>query len=284
MTGAGEVASVEIVAAAARQEHRLRPAPSHISERRNDEPHLYGGRRNHRAARNRHSGRDGGRARRGQPRYLDSHASVKDRVNDLLHRMTLEEKVGQMDQIVIGKLRDNTAPADGNCNNGGGNGDPLQTSCLQRVLIDYKTGSILSGGTDNPDDNTGERLGRAVQHDPALRGRALAPAHPGHLRGRRRARLRPSVPGAALPALDRHGRDLGHRARRGRRRRHAAARCWRPAATGTSRRFRISPATIAGAATTRRGPSSPRSPRRSAPPISAACREAASTRRRWRRR
>ena len=69
--------------------------------------------------------------------------------------MTLEEKVGQMDQIVIGKLRDTTAPADGNCNNGGGNGDPLQTSCLQRVLIDYKTGSILSGGTDNPADNTG---------------------------------------------------------------------------------------------------------------------------------
>ena len=26
----------------------------------------------------------------GQPRYLDSHASVKDRVKDLLHRMTLE--------------------------------------------------------------------------------------------------------------------------------------------------------------------------------------------------
>ncbi len=92
----------------------------------------------------------------GQPRYLDSHASVKDRVKDLLHRMTLEEKVGQMDQIVIGKLRDPTAPADGNCNNGGGNNDPLQASCLQRVLIDYKTGSILSGGTDNPAENTGK--------------------------------------------------------------------------------------------------------------------------------
>jgi beta-glucosidase len=92
----------------------------------------------------------------GQPRYLDSHASVNDRVKDLLHRMTLEEKVGQMDQIVIGKLRDPTAPADGNCNNGGGNNDPLQASCLQRVLIDYKTGSILSGGTDNPAENTGK--------------------------------------------------------------------------------------------------------------------------------
>jgi len=91
----------------------------------------------------------------GQPRYLDRHASVASRVNDLLHRMTLEEKVGQMDQIVIGKLRDTTSPANGDCNNAGGNNDPLQTTCLQRTLIDYKTGSILSGGTDNPADNTG---------------------------------------------------------------------------------------------------------------------------------
>jgi beta-glucosidase len=91
----------------------------------------------------------------GQPTYLDRHASVESRVNDLLGRMTLEEKVGQMDQIVIGKLRDTTSPANGDCNNAGGNNDPLQTTCLQRTLIDYKTGSILSGGTDNPVDNTG---------------------------------------------------------------------------------------------------------------------------------
>ena len=91
----------------------------------------------------------------GQPLYLDAHASIKSRVNDLLHRMTLEEKVGQMDQIVIGKLRDRTSPANGDCNNAGGNNDPLQTTCLRRVLIDYHTGSILSGGTDNPVDNTG---------------------------------------------------------------------------------------------------------------------------------
>jgi beta-glucosidase len=91
----------------------------------------------------------------GTPTYLDPHASVNSRVNDLLGRMTLEEKVGQMDQIVIGKLRDTTSPADGNCNNAGGNNDPLQETCLQRTLIDYKTGSILSGGTDNPIDNTG---------------------------------------------------------------------------------------------------------------------------------
>jgi beta-glucosidase len=91
----------------------------------------------------------------GQQRYLDARASIKDRVDDLLRRMTLEEKVGQMDQIVIGELRDATPPANGDCNNPNGNNDPLQTVCLQRVLIDYHTGSILSGGTDNPIDNTG---------------------------------------------------------------------------------------------------------------------------------
>jgi beta-glucosidase len=91
----------------------------------------------------------------GQPRYLDANASIKDRVDDLLRRMTLAEKVGQMDQIVIGELRDTTPPANGDCNNAGGNNDPLQIPCLQRVLIDYHTGSILSGGTDNPIDNTG---------------------------------------------------------------------------------------------------------------------------------
>jgi beta-glucosidase len=90
-----------------------------------------------------------------QPRYLDARASIKNRVNDLLRRMTLEEKVGQMDLIVVGELRDTTPPANGDCNNTGGNNDPLQTTCLQRVLIDYHTGSILSGGTDNPADNTG---------------------------------------------------------------------------------------------------------------------------------
>jgi beta-glucosidase len=87
----------------------------------------------------------------GPPRYLDARASINDRVNDLLHRMTLAEKVGQMDQILIGRLRDAANPANGECN---GNAQ-LQTNCLQRVLIDYHTGSILSGGTDNPPDNTG---------------------------------------------------------------------------------------------------------------------------------
>src|SRR5689334_1381016 len=89
------------------------------------------------------------------PTYLNAHAPVAARVEDLLRRMTLAEKIGQMDQIVTGSLRDTTNPADGNCKNAGGNNDPLQPSCLDNVLIRNFTGSILAGGTDNPIGNTG---------------------------------------------------------------------------------------------------------------------------------
>ncbi len=88
--------------------------------------------------------------------YLDATASVSARVEDLLSRMTLAEKVGQMDQIVVGSLRDTANPADGTCHNAGGNNDPLQPSCLDSVLIKNFTGSILAGGTDNPPGNTGQ--------------------------------------------------------------------------------------------------------------------------------
>jgi beta-glucosidase len=97
--------------------------------------------------------------------YTNPKASVASRVDDLLSRMTLQEKIGQMDQIVLGKLRGPNNPANGDCN--GGNSDQLQTNCLQKVLIDDKTGSILSGGTDNPPDNTGAGWANqynAIQH------------------------------------------------------------------------------------------------------------------------
>src|SRR6266540_707711 len=81
-------------------------------------------------------------------------ASVSSRADSLLRRVTLAEKVGQMDQIVIGKLKAASAPGNGDCN--GGNNDPLQPACLEKVLITNKTGSILAGGTDNPKDNTGK--------------------------------------------------------------------------------------------------------------------------------
>ena len=85
--------------------------------------------------------------------YLNAQASVSARVSDLLGRMTVAEKVGQMDQIVVEKLRNPSSPANGDCN--GANGDPLQITCLQNVLVTDHTGSILSGGSDNPPDNTG---------------------------------------------------------------------------------------------------------------------------------
>ncbi|HEY7629111.1 MAG TPA: glycoside hydrolase family 3 N-terminal domain-containing protein [Thermoleophilaceae bacterium] len=97
--------------------------------------------------------------------YLNPHARIADRVDDLLGRMTLAEKIGQMDQIVLGKLRGPSNPSNGDCN--GGNSDQLQQSCLEKVLISDHTGSILSGGTDNPPDNTGHgwaELINAVQH------------------------------------------------------------------------------------------------------------------------
>src|SRR5256885_3550205 len=97
--------------------------------------------------------------------YTNPKASIAARVTDLLNRMTLQEKVGQMDQIVLGKLRGPNNPGDGDCN--GSNSDQLQTNCLQKVLIDDRTGSILSGGTDNPPDNTGAGWANqynAIQH------------------------------------------------------------------------------------------------------------------------
>jgi beta-glucosidase len=85
--------------------------------------------------------------------YMDSSASIPARVHDLLSRMTLKEKVGQMDQAVVGLLRDKTNPANGVCN--GDNTSQPQPNCLQTVLITDATGSVLSGGTDNPPGNTG---------------------------------------------------------------------------------------------------------------------------------
>src|SRR5690349_20209703 len=87
------------------------------------------------------------------PAYLNAALPVDARVRDLMARMTLQEKVGQMDQIVVGRLRAAGNPVNGECN--GDNMTQPQPNCLQRVLITYNVGSILSGGTDNPPDNTG---------------------------------------------------------------------------------------------------------------------------------
>ena len=84
------------------------------------------------------------------PAYLDSTQSVQNRVNDLLSRMTLAEKVGQMDMIEVTQVTDN------NPNNqcaGAGFNQPNPV-CEQKIFIDNHTGAILAGGTDIPPDTT----------------------------------------------------------------------------------------------------------------------------------
>jgi beta-glucosidase len=84
------------------------------------------------------------------PAWLDSGRSISDRVNALLAVMTLPEKVGQMDQQLVTTLTD----PDGNtCGNKGFNLPNPQ--CMQKILVDANTGSILAGGTENPGDTTG---------------------------------------------------------------------------------------------------------------------------------
>jgi beta-glucosidase len=93
----------------------------------------------------------------GRSTYLDSGAPVDNRVSDLLGRMTLLEKAGQMDQILVANLR-------GDCH--GTNGD-LVPDCENDVFVRYATGSILAGGTDNPLTNTAEQWAKdynAIQH------------------------------------------------------------------------------------------------------------------------
>jgi beta-glucosidase len=82
--------------------------------------------------------------------YLDSAAPVQARVADLLGRMTLAEKIGQMVQIEATQVTDTS----NNCTSQGGFNLPNPV-CEQKILVDNKVGSILAGGTDIPPDTTG---------------------------------------------------------------------------------------------------------------------------------
>ena len=66
----------------------------------------------------------------GQPAYLDGSLPVQDRVDDLLLRMSLDEKIGQMTQVERSALG---TPSD---------------------LATYRIGSVLSGGGSVPTPNT----------------------------------------------------------------------------------------------------------------------------------
>jgi beta-glucosidase len=86
----------------------------------------------------------------GRPAYLNPGLPVQVRVADLLGRMTLAEKIGQMVQIEVTQVTDKT----NNCTSTGGFNLPNPV-CEQKIFVDNHVGSILAGGTDIPPDTTG---------------------------------------------------------------------------------------------------------------------------------
>jgi beta-glucosidase len=87
----------------------------------------------------------------GRPAYLDPRLPIPARVTDLLSRMTLPEKIGQMVQIEATQVTDNT----NNCTSTGGFNMPNPV-CEQKIFVNDNVGSILAGGTDIPPDTTGQ--------------------------------------------------------------------------------------------------------------------------------
>ncbi len=72
-------------------------------------------------------------ARAAEPAYRNSHLSVEQRVDDLLSRMTLAEKVGQMTQA-----------------------ERIDVDADPTLITTYGLGSVLSGGGSVPETNTPE--------------------------------------------------------------------------------------------------------------------------------
>jgi beta-glucosidase len=86
----------------------------------------------------------------GIPAYRNPHLPVQARVADLLGRMTLPEKIGQMVQIEATQVTDSS----NNCTSTGGFNLPNPV-CEQKIFVTNDVGSILAGGTDVPPDTTG---------------------------------------------------------------------------------------------------------------------------------
>ena len=144
--------------------------------------------------------------------WLNKSMPTSARVNALLNAMTLPEKVGQMDQQLVDNVTD---PNSANCNTG--NFGMPNPACEQKFFVDQNVGSVLAGGTDNPPDTTGmggagnTGLDWANEYN-MIQSYAVAHSRlhiPRDLRRRRCPRLRPSLAGAAVPAVDRDGRHLG---------------------------------------------------------------------------
>jgi beta-glucosidase len=87
----------------------------------------------------------------GRPAYMNPHLPVAARVADLLGRMTLPEKIGQMVQIEATQVTDTTNA----CTSTGGFNMPNPV-CEQKIFVNDDVGSILAGGTDIAPDTTGK--------------------------------------------------------------------------------------------------------------------------------
>jgi beta-glucosidase len=91
------------------------------------------------------------------PVHADTSGTVAARVDALLSRMSLDEKIGQMTMVSVDRLW-------GDCN-----GQPGQLSepCMKSVLGDQDVGSVLSGGGEAPQSNTPQgwvALTNGIQH------------------------------------------------------------------------------------------------------------------------
>jgi beta-glucosidase len=85
-----------------------------------------------------------------RPAYLDAKLPAQARAHDLLGRMTLPEKIGQMVQIEVAQVTDTTD----SCTSQGGFNLPNPV-CEQKIFAADNVGSILAGGSDVPIDTTG---------------------------------------------------------------------------------------------------------------------------------
>jgi beta-glucosidase len=86
----------------------------------------------------------------GRPAYTNPRLPVQARVSDLLRRMTLPEKIGQMVQIEVSQLTDTSDT----CTSTGGFNLPNPV-CEQKIFVADNAGSVLAGGSDIPADTTG---------------------------------------------------------------------------------------------------------------------------------
>ena len=87
----------------------------------------------------------------GEAAYLNPQLPIQARVSNLLGKMTLPEKIGQMVQIEATQVTDTS----NTCTSQGGFNLPNPV-CEQKIFVANNVGSILAGGTDVPPDTTGK--------------------------------------------------------------------------------------------------------------------------------